>query len=62
MSAGIKPIDLTTYARQGLGFYTGDNADTTTDAQLRMSILRNGNVGIINKIIYYGRATWISTR
>ena len=46
MSAGIKPIDLTTYARQGLGFYTGDNADTTTDAQLRMSILRNGNVGI----------------
>jgi hypothetical protein len=45
-SAAILPIDNAAYAKQGLGFYTGDDNDTTTNAQLRMAILRNGNVGI----------------
>ena len=44
MSAGLLPIDTGGYATQGLGFYTGNDNNTTTDAQLRMSILRNGNV------------------
>lgn len=46
MAAGIKPIDLANWGRCGLGIYTGDNPDSTTDAQLRVSILRNGNVEI----------------
>ncbi len=47
-SAGIKPVNLGANAIQGLGFYTGNDADSTTDAQERMRITHTGNVGIGN--------------
>ncbi len=46
MSAAILPVDTNSSARQGIGFFTGDDADSTTDAQLRMIIRRNGYIGI----------------
>ena len=45
-SAAILPVDFGDHARQGLGFYTGDFANNTTDAVERMRITRSGNVGI----------------
>ena len=45
-SAAIKPVDFASYAGQGLGFFTGDFLDNTTDAVERMRITRSGNVGI----------------
>ena len=45
-SAAIKPVDLSSYARQGLGFFTGDFSDNTTDMVERMRITRAGKVGI----------------
>jgi len=46
ISAAIKPVDFANYAGQGLGFFTGDFLDRTTDAVERMRITRSGNVGI----------------
>jgi hypothetical protein len=44
-SAGIRLIDGGgTWAKWGLGFYTGDDDDNSTDASLRMSIMRDGKV------------------
>ena len=34
------------YARQGIGFFTGDFSDRTTEAVERMRITKDGNVGI----------------
>jgi len=45
-SAAILPVDFGDYARQGLGFFTGDFANSTTDVVERMRITRSGNVGI----------------
>lgn len=42
--AAIRNIDSASFRRTGIGFYTSDIADWTTEAELRMSILRNGNV------------------
>lgn len=42
--AAIRNIDRASSRRTGIGFYTSDIADWTTEAELRMSILRNGNV------------------
>ena len=41
-SAAIRPIETAAYAIQGLGFYTGNFADTTTAPVLRLSILPSG--------------------
>jgi len=46
ISAAITPVDTANYSRTGLGFFTGDFSDTTTDAAERMRITRAGNVGI----------------
>ena len=45
-SAAIKPVDMGSYARQGIGFFTGDFSDRTTEAVERMRITKDGNVGI----------------
>ena len=46
ISAAITPVDTANYSRAGLGFFTGDFSDGTTDAVERMRITRAGNVGI----------------
>jgi len=46
-SAAIRPVDAGgTWARWGLGFFTGNASNTTTPAEERMRITRGGNVGI----------------
>ena len=46
ISAAITPVDTANYSRTGLGFFTGDFSDGTTNADERMRITRAGNVGI----------------
>jgi len=46
VSAAIIPVDTANFARTGLGFFTGDYSDGTTNADERMRITRAGNVGI----------------
>ena len=46
ISAAITPVDTANFSRTGLGFFTGDFSDGTTNADERMRITRAGNVGI----------------
>ena len=46
VSAAITPVDTANFSRTGLGFFTGDFSDGTTNADERMRITRAGNVGI----------------
>ena len=46
ISAAITPVDTANFSRAGLGFFTGDFSDGTTNADERMRITRAGNVGI----------------
>ena len=46
ISAAIVPVDTANFARTGLGFFTGDYSDGATNADERMRITREGNVGI----------------
>ena len=46
ISAAITPVDTANFSRAGLGFFTGDFSDGTTNAAERMRITRAGNVGI----------------
>jgi len=46
ISAAITPVDTANFARTGLGFFTGDFSDGTTNADERMRITRTGKVTI----------------
>ena len=45
-SASIRAVDFGSYARQGIGFFTGDFEDRETSAIERMRITRNGKLGL----------------
>jgi len=49
-SAAIRAVDFASYAQQGIGFFTGNFADQTSDALERMRITRDGKVGIGTQI------------
>ncbi len=46
IAASIRSLDLGSYSKKGLGFFTGDFSDATTDALERMRIDLKGNVGV----------------
>ena len=50
-SAAIKFIPSDDYYRGGLGFFTNNTGDMTTDAVKRMEILSNGDISAVNQII-----------
>jgi hypothetical protein len=45
-SASIRAVDFGSYARQGIGFFTGDFHDRESNALERMRITRNGKLGL----------------
>ena len=45
-SAAIRAVDFGSYARQGIGFFTGDFHDRETNALERMRITRDGKLGL----------------
>ena len=45
-SASIRAVDFGSYARQGIGFFTGDFHDRMTNSLERMRITRSGKLGL----------------
>jgi hypothetical protein len=58
ISAKIGVTAESNYGRKGLAFYTGNNADFTTDALERMRITMNGNIGIGTTSPYAKLTVW----